>query len=85
MRANVRNGGGQVPAKGSHRGEDARGNGSNGAGASSGAAAAEDSIAEQMSQVALESGISATLAMVRDIELIAPKRRRGRWPCQARP
>jgi tetratricopeptide (TPR) repeat protein len=65
----IRNGGGQAAVKGSHRGDDTHGNASNGAGSSSGAAAADDSIAEQMSQVALESGVSATLAMVRGAQV----------------
>ena len=62
----IRNGGGQAAVKGSHRGDDTRGKA---AGGSSGAAAADDSIAEQMGQVALESGVSATLAMLRGAQV----------------
>jgi len=67
----ISNGGGLAPAKRVQRGHDAQGSDNNGAGGTSGAgaAAADDNIAEQMSQVALESGVSATLAMLRGAQV----------------
>jgi len=63
----IKNGGGFAAAKGGHRSGDARGNG-NGNGNGS-AAAADDNIAEQVSQVALEAGAPATLAMLRGAQV----------------
>jgi tetratricopeptide (TPR) repeat protein len=67
----ISNGGGLAPARRGQRGHDAKGGEHNSAAGSSGAggAAADDNIAEQMSQVALESGVSATLAMVRGAQV----------------
>jgi tetratricopeptide (TPR) repeat protein len=71
----ITNGGGLAPVKRGQRGHEANGSdnngasGSSGAGSSAGAAAADDNIAEQMSQVALESGVPATLAMLRGTQV----------------
>ena len=67
----ISNGGGLAPVKRGQRGHEAHGSDNNGASGSSaaGAAAADDNIAEQMSQVALESGVPATLAMVRGTQV----------------
>jgi tetratricopeptide (TPR) repeat protein len=67
----ISNGGGVAPVKRGQRGHEAHGSDNNGASSSSGsgAAAADDNIAEQMSQVALESGVPATLAMVRGTQV----------------
>ena len=59
----VKNGGGLAAVKRSRRGDDARADGNNGA------AAADDNIAEQMGQVALEAGVPATLAMLRGTQV----------------
>src|SRR3984885_7678354 len=67
----ISNGGGLAPAKRGQRGHEADGSDNNGAKGNSaaGAAAADDNIAEQMSKVALESGVPATLAMVRGTQV----------------
>jgi tetratricopeptide (TPR) repeat protein len=67
----ISNGGGLAPAKRGQRGHEADGSDNDGAKGNSaaGAAAADDNIAEQMSKVALESGVPATLAMVRGTQV----------------
>ena len=68
----IRSGGALALAKGGRRGDNARGNGANGAadgGSGASAAAADDGLAEQMGEVASEAGVSATLAMVRGAQV----------------
>ena len=67
----IRSGGGTA-GKGAPRGEAGRGGGTAGAGA----AAGDDNIAEQLSQVAVEAGVPATLAMLRGAQ--APRLQSGR-------
>jgi tetratricopeptide (TPR) repeat protein len=67
----IKNGGGVGAVKGSRRGDDTRG--SSGAGA---AAGADDNIADQLSQVAVEAGVPATLAMLRGAQV--PRLQTGR-------
>ena len=64
----IRSGGALAPLKGARRANNARGNG-NADGGSGAGSAADDGLAEQMSQVASEAGVSATLAMVRGAQV----------------
>src|ERR1700680_3007176 len=62
----IKNGGGVGAVKGGRRADEARGNraGSNSSSGAS-ATAADDNLAEQLSQVAVEAGVPATFAMLR--------------------
>ena len=69
----IKNGGGVGAIKGARRSDEAHGGSGKGG---AGAAGADDNIAEQLSQVAVEAGVPATLAMLRGTQV--PRLQTGR-------
>jgi tetratricopeptide (TPR) repeat protein len=67
----IKRGGGVGAVRGARRGNDARDS------SSAGAAAADDNIADQVSQVAVEAGVPATLAMLRGAQVTRLQTGRG--------